>query len=67
MRNNEIVKKLKKIKFKEGIRTKHYTIWNCPCMGKNHPVNVGNQPSKECYFQGFKKQLDIHYKDFGKI
>jgi len=43
MRWNEIIKKLKKLKYTEGHRTRHYTIWNCSCPNKDHPVGVGSQ------------------------
>lgn len=67
MRWNEVIKKLKKIKYKEGTRTRHYTIWNCSCQDKNHPVGVGNHLTEECRFGGFKRQLGPHAKEFGKI
>jgi len=67
VRNNEIIKRLKKIGYKEGTRVTHYTFWNCPCKENAHPVGVGNQPSKESYFKGYKKQLGSHAKEFGKI
>lgn len=69
MRNNEIVKRLKRIGFNQGIRKRHYTIWNCPCSKEigAHPVHVGNQPSKELYFKGTKGQLGPHREEFGKI
>lgn len=67
MKNNEIIRRLKRIKYKEGVRTRHYTIWNCPCTeGITHPVGVGNHPSDECYFKGIKKQLGPHYDQFMK-
>ena len=68
MRWNEVIKKLKKLGYKEGKRSKHRTIWNCPCSLKQegHPVGVGNHPSEECYFEGLKRQLGPHKKDFGK-
>lgn len=67
MKNNEIAKRLKKIGYIEGARVRHYTIWNCPCADKSHPVGVGNQPAKESYFKGYKKQLGLHARDFGKV
>ncbi len=68
MRWNEITRKLKKLKYKEGARKTHYTIWNCPCSieKETHPVGVGNHSSEECRFEGLKKQLGPHLKDFGK-
>lgn len=67
MKNSEISKRLKKIGYIQGTRTRHYTIWNCSCENKLHPVGVGNHPSRESYFKGYKKQLGPHLKDFGKI
>lgn len=67
MRNNEIVKRLKKIGFKQGRRATHITYWNCPCPEKNHVVGVGNHPSAECYFvNNILKDLGTHRKDFEK-
>ena len=68
MRWNEVVKKIKKIGYKKGVRTRHKTIWNCPCPIEEgtHPVGVGNQPSKECHFEGLKSQLGPHKNEFGK-
>ena len=66
MRWNEVIKRLKKIKFTPGYRTRHFTIWNCPCPNMNHPVGVGNHGSEEARFGGFKKQLGPHLDEFGK-
>lgn len=63
MRNNEIIKKLKKIKFTKGKTSRHITFWNCS-DGK-HTVGVGNHPSKECRFlNSILKDLGPHKKDF---
>lgn len=68
MKWHEITKKLKKLKYTEGIKVRHYTIWNCPCTdGESHPVGVGNHGTEECRFSGLKKQLGPHLKDFGKV
>ncbi len=63
MNDNELIRKLKKIKYTQGIRSTHYTVWNCPCSSKLHAVGVGNHGSQESYFLGWKKQLGPHYKN----
>ncbi|OGG29421.1 hypothetical protein A3A63_02395 [Candidatus Gottesmanbacteria bacterium RIFCSPLOWO2_01_FULL_46_9] len=65
MRWNEVIRKLKKLKFKEGVRKTHYTIWNCPCTKEAHPIGVGNHLTEECRFNGLKRQLGPHADDFG--
>lgn len=67
MKWNEVTKRLKKIKYSKGARTRHYTIWNCPCTIEedSHPVGVGLHPTEECRFGGLKRQLGPHAKDFG--
>ncbi len=70
MKWREVIKKLRKIKYREGRRTRHYTIWNCPCetnAGNAHPVGVGNHLTEDCRFKDFKRQLGPHLKEFGKI
>jgi len=67
MKNNEIIKRLKRIGYKPGVSTRHTQIWNCPCPDMSHPVGVGHHPARESYFKGYKKQLGPHLKDFGKI
>lgn len=63
MRNNEIIKKLKKMKFTEGRRSTHVTYWNCP--DGTHVVGVGNHPPKECHFlNSILRDLGPHKKDF---
>lgn len=66
MRWNEVIKRLKKIKYSPGDRKTHYTVWNCPCSDMSHPVGVGNHQTEEARFEGFKRQLGPHLKDFGK-
>lgn len=67
MKWRQIEKKLKKIGFCKGEKSKHRTIWNCPCPTKEHPVGVENHPNKEAYPYDYKKKLGPHLKDFGKI
>lgn len=62
----QIARKLKKIGFLEGERSKHRTIWNCPCLTKDHPVGVENHPNEEAYPHDYKRKLGPHLKDFGK-
>jgi hypothetical protein len=65
MKNSEIIRRLKKIKYKEGKRSTHVTWWNCPCSKGDHSVGVGNHPSQECWFlNSVLKDLGPHRKDF---
>ena len=67
MRWKEVIKRLKKIKYKEGVRKTHFTQWNCPCPNMEHPVGVGNHLTEECRFGGLKRQLGPHANEFGHI
>ncbi len=68
MRWSEVIRKLKKIKYKPGTRKTHYTTWNCPCpiSGETHPIGIGNHLTEECRFEGLKRQLGPHKQEFGK-
>jgi len=65
MRWSEIERKAKKKGYKEGKRTRHFTIWDCPCPNKAHPIYLQNHPSGECrYFNSLKKKMGhIRYEN----
>ncbi len=65
MKWSEIIKKIKKVKYTPGKKVTHYTIWNCPCPNKAHPVGIGNHLTEECRFGGLKRQLGSHAKEIG--
>lgn len=66
MKWSEVRKKIKKIGYKEGEKTNHFTTWNCPCInGESHPVGLGNHLTEECRFGGLKRQLGPHAKQIG--
>lgn len=66
MKWREIIKKIKKIHYTEGVRKNEYTIWNCPCTGKErHPLGIGLHLTEECRLGNFKKQLGPHAKEIG--
>ena len=60
----QVAKKLRKIGYAEGVRTRERTIYNCPCENKAHPVGVINHPSKEAYPWDYKKKMGPHWKNF---
>ena len=67
MKWRQVEKRLRRIGYKEGERSRERTIWNCPCPGMVHPVGVGNHPSQEAYPWDYKRKLGSHLKAFGKI
>ena len=67
MKWSKVTQKLTRIKYIKWRKATHFTIWNCPCGDKVHPVGIGNNPAKECRLGGYlKRQLGPHYEDFLK-
>lgn len=67
MKWRQIEKRLKKIKYVPGEKSRERVIWNCPCLDKAHPVSVGLHPSQEAYPYDLKKQLGPHKEEFDHI
>lgn len=62
-----IEKKLRRCGFTKGEKSRHRTIWNCPCTTMEHAVGVENHPNKEAYPYDYKRKLGPHLECFGKI
>ncbi|OGE00047.1 hypothetical protein A3J17_05170 [Candidatus Curtissbacteria bacterium RIFCSPLOWO2_02_FULL_40_11] len=60
----QVERKLRKINYTKGERSKERIIYNCPCPDKSHPVGVGLHPSQEAYPHDYKRKLGPHLDDF---
>ena len=65
MKWSKVIQKITRIHYVKYRKATHFTIWNCPCFDKAHPLGVGNNPAKECRLENqLKRRLGPHYQDF---